>query len=106
MSTTRKFDGLEIAVIGISAGFPGSANYRQYWEHLKEGREMITTFSDEELRMRGVSENDIQNPLYVRSEGILENKDCFDSAFFGYRSEEAVLMDPQIRLFHEHCWAA
>lgn len=97
---------MEIAVIGISAGFPGSANYRQYWEHLKEGREMITTFSDEELRMRGVSENDIQNPLYVRSEGILENKDCFDSAFFGYRSEEAVLMDPQIRLFHEHCWAA
>jgi acyl transferase domain-containing protein/acyl carrier protein len=97
---------LEIAVIGISAGFPGSANYRQYWEHLKEGREMITTFSNEELRTRGVSEDDIQNPLYVRSEGILENKDRFDSAFFGYRSEEAALMDPQIRLFHEHCWAA
>lgn len=106
MTSNRRYDGLEIAIIGMSAAFPGSSNYSEYWQHLKEGKEMIKTFSDEELRLRGVSEKEIKDTLYVKSEGILDDKDCFDAFFFGYRSEEATLMDPQVRLFHQHCWSA
>lgn len=106
MSTGKKYDGLEIAIIGISAQFPRSKNYSEFWQNLSQGIEMIETFTDEELRSSGVSEMELQDSLYVRSTGVLKNKDSFDSSFFGYTPEEAALMDPQLRLFHEHCWMA
>lgn len=106
MNSKRKYDGLEIAVIGMSAQFPDSDNYNRFWENLKKGKEMIKTFSRNELIEYGLSAEELDNALYVGSEGTLANKDCFDSGFFGYRPEEAALMDPQIRLFHENCWRA
>ncbi len=102
----KKYDGLEIAIIGISGHFPKSENYRKFWQNLVAGEEMLKTFTDEELRNSGVSENMIQDKLYVKTMGVLDNKDQFDRGFFGYSAEEASFMDPQIRLFHEHCWKA
>ncbi len=102
----RKYDGLEIAVIGISGQFPGSPDHRAYWKNLCEGRELLTSFSDEDLRKSGVSEEALQSGQYVRTVGALENKDFFDRGFFGYSTEETAFMDPQIRLYHEHCWKA
>jgi len=102
----QQYNGLEIAVIGISAQFPGSPDYRRFWHNLAEGRELLYTFSDEDLKERGVPANVIQDPRFVKTVGVVDNKDCFDAAFFGYTPEEALLMDPQIRHFHEHCWKA
>lgn len=103
---SKKYNGLEIAIIGISGQFPGSDNHRRYWENLKEGKELISHFTDEELRQSGVPADTWQNERYVRRLGVLEKKDRFDHRFFGYTAGEAALMDPQIRVFHEHCWKA
>lgn len=104
--TQRKYDGLEIAVIGISGQFPGSEDHRQYWENLLAGKELLKTFTDEELIRTGVSAEAVRDPHYVKTVGILEHKDRFDRGFFNYSVEEVNFMDPQIRIYHEHCWKA
>ncbi|MES1249166.1 MAG: polyketide synthase, partial [Chitinophaga rupis] len=106
MASDKGYSGLEIAIIGISAQFPESRNYREFWQNLKEGKEMIKTFTDEELKKLGVPESALQNKQFVKSAAILSDKDCFDHGFFGSSVEEASFMDPQIRLFHQHCWMA
>lgn len=106
MTSIKKYDGLEIAIIGMSGRFPQSANHRQFWQHLQQGQELLKTYSDEELRQLGVPESSLQDSRYVKTVGVVDNKDCFDAGFFGYGIPEATLMDPQTRLFHEQCWAA
>ncbi|WP_133054017.1 beta-ketoacyl synthase N-terminal-like domain-containing protein, partial [Niastella yeongjuensis] len=107
MSKDNGYSGLEVAIIGMSAQFPGSDDYRQYWKNLQEGRESLTFFTEAELKALHIDEALWQDPSYVRScGGIVNNKDQFDHGFFGYSPEEAALMDPQIRLFHQHCWQA
>ena len=93
-------------MIGLSGKFPGSADYQQYWRNLSEGEELIKTFTDDELMQTGVSEKTLASENYVKSVGIVNNKDHFDPGFFGYSVLEATLMDPQIRIFHQQCWAA
>ncbi len=106
MAESIKYDGLEIAVIGMSGQFPKCPDCKIFWSNLAEGKDLITTFTDEQLKARGVSDAQLHSETYVKSEAILENKDLFDHGFFGYSTEESALMDPQIRLFHEHCWKA
>ncbi|MBW8687217.1 non-ribosomal peptide synthetase/type I polyketide synthase [Chitinophaga rhizophila] len=102
----EKYTGLEIAVVGLSGRFPGSANISEYWENLKGGKNCITTFTDEELSAAGISSMLLENPHYVKANAFLADKQYFDAAFFNYTPDEAELMDPQIRLFHECCWNA
>ena len=98
--------GFEIAVIGMSGRFPGSGNIEEFWENLKNGREGITFFTDEELKEVGMSDKVLQSPRYVKAYGWLDKQLFFDAAFFGYTPAEAELMDPQIRLFHECAYEA
>ena len=104
MNTKSDRTGMEIAVIGMAGRFPGAKNIDEFWENLKQGKESITFFSDEELKEAGVSPAVLQNPNYVKANGILEDFDRFDASFFGYIPSEAAIMAPQIRLFHECVW--
>jgi acyl transferase domain-containing protein/acyl carrier protein len=98
--------GLEIAVIGLAARFPGAPDIARFWDNLENGRESITFFSREELAGSGVDAELLENPRYIGAKGVLEDADCFDAAFFGYSPGEAELMDPQVRIFHECVWTA
>jgi len=98
--------GLEVAVIGMSGRFSGARNIEAFWNNLKDGKEGITFFTEEELKAAGVPEESLRDPNYVKARGIVEGKDSFDAGFFGYIPAEAEVMDPQIRLFHEHTWEA
>lgn len=104
MNTKTNRTGMEIAVIGMTGRFPGAKNIDEFWENLKQGKESITFFTDEELKEAGVPPALLQNPNYVKANGILENFDRFDASFFGYIPSEAAIMAPQIRLFHECVW--
>ncbi|MET4143127.1 polyketide synthase, partial [Pedobacter sp. UYP1] len=106
MALKKEYNGLEIAIIGMSGQFPSSETCRHFWEHLKSGTELLKTFTDDELIEKGMSVGDIQNPRYVKTVGVMDQKEYFDSSFFGYTPEEATFMEPQIRLFHQQCWAA
>ncbi len=99
-------NGLEIAIIGMAARFPGAADVNQFWRNLHDGIESLTRFSDAELTSLGVDPSLVANPDYVKLKPILEHTELFDAGFFGFNPREAEMMDPQHRIFLECAWEA
>lgn len=95
-----------IAVIGMSAKFPGASNVDEYWQNLCVGKECIEFFTDEELASRGVEAALLRNPHYVKAGAVLKGIQEFDAGFFGMNPREAELTDPQQRLALECAWEA
>jgi acyl transferase domain-containing protein/acyl carrier protein len=95
-----------VAVIGLAGRFPHAANLDEFWQNLKNGREVSTFFSQEELLAAGFDPAQIQDPNYVPVRAVLEGGDLFDAAFFGYSPREAQIIDPQQRVFLECAWEA
>ena len=95
-----------VAVIGMAARYPGARDVEQFWRNLRDGRESISFFSDEELLAVGVSPEVLNDPAYVKASGVLEGIDLFDAKFFGFNPREAEMTDPQHRLFLEQAWKA
>src|SRR5271157_1544236 len=80
--TNNKRTGYEIAVIGMSGRFPKAKNLTEYWKNLKEGKEGITYYSDEELIEAGISRELLKNPNYVKAGSVIEGLEEFDAEFF------------------------
>jgi len=106
MSNKMKLTGFEIAIIGMDGRFPGAKNIDEFWNNLKNGIESISFFSEEELMETDISPALLKNPNYVKANGFLEGIEYFDSSFFDYTPGEAIIMDPQVRIFHECTWKA
>ncbi|SHJ71295.1 hybrid non-ribosomal peptide synthetase/type I polyketide synthase, partial [Aquimarina spongiae] len=103
----NEYTGLEIAVIGMSCRFPEANNINEYWKNISEGKESITFYSNQELIDSGVPKNQVENKDYVNSNGgEISDKFGFDAEFFNYTVDEAMLLDPQIRLTHENVYNA
>lgn len=102
----KDLTGLEIAIVGYSGRFAGCESMEDFWQQLADGRSSIHDFSTAELEALGLSANTYESPGYVKSNGILDQKDCFDAEFWGYTPAEAAVMDPQMRIFHECVWEA
>jgi len=98
--------GLEVAIIGMAGRFPGARNLEEFWDNLKKGIESVTFFNDKELAEEGVRPQFLKDPHYVKAMGILEDYEYFDASFFGYTPSEGLVIDPQVRLFHECAWHA
>lgn len=96
----------DIAIIGMAGRFPGADDIHVYWRNLLNELETISTFSEEELRVSGVDEEQIASPGYIRRRGILGNAQYFDASFFDITPRDAEIMDPQHRLFLECSWQA
>ena len=90
----------------MSCRFPGAKNIDEFWLNLREGRESITFFTDQELLASGVDPELLQNPNYVKAGAVLPDIERFDAAFFGFTPREAEIMDVQQRLFLECAWEA
>jgi amino acid adenylation domain-containing protein len=95
-----------IAIIGIAGRFPGADDVDSFWQNLKEGKESIRFFSEEELVEAGIEPELIASPNYIRGTGVLSNVTDFDAEFFSYTPAEAKFIDPQQRLFLETAWQA
>lgn len=95
-----------IAIIGLSGRFPGASNVAAFWKNLREGRESIRVFTEEELLASGASLEVIRDPAYVKACGYLDGIDQFDAAFFGLSPRDAAVFDPQHRFFLECSWEA
>lgn len=72
-------DSLFIAIIGMACRFPGAPDISTFWANLANGVESLA-------RLSAIDE--------------------FDAGFFGYTDGEALLIEPQHRIFLEVCWAA
>jgi phthiocerol/phenolphthiocerol synthesis type-I polyketide synthase E len=91
----------DIAIIGMACRFPGADNVEQFWQHLCEGRESTTFFTDQELLDAGVPQALLDDSRYVKASQIIRGVEMFDADHFGITHEEAELLDPQHRLFLE-----
>jgi acyl transferase domain-containing protein len=98
--------GNHIAVIGMACRYPGSGSLAEFWNNLTAGVEGISRFTREEL------ERELEDPSladeddYVPARGVTEGGDWFDAGFFGYSPLEALVIDPQQRVFMECAWHA
>ncbi|UOK56600.1 hypothetical protein MGI18_17165 [Bacillus sp. OVS6] len=77
-------NGMEIAIVGMSCRFPGGNNVNAFWENLKNGKESVSIFSDEELREAGIDQETIQSPNYVKAGGSITGTEWFDTHLFKY----------------------
>jgi acyl transferase domain-containing protein/thioesterase domain-containing protein/aryl carrier-like protein len=101
VSMSGSNEASSIAVVGMAGRFPGAPNVATFWQNVREGRESIRVFTDEELLAAGERPELLRDPAYVRSCGYLDNIDKFDAAFFGISPRDAAVFDPQHRLFLE-----
>jgi len=104
MSKSENIRDLDIAIIGMSCRFPQANNIQEFWHNLSQGVESIVKFSDQEIEIDNPTLVNDRN--YVKAGAVLENIDLFDADFFNYNPKEAVIIDPQQRIFLECAWEA
>lgn len=97
---------VKLAVVGMAGRFPGAPDIGTFWENLRQGTDSLTEFSVDQLRDRGVPEDVLSHPKWVPAAQLLADADKFDAQFWGIGRREAVLMDPQQRVFLEVAWSA
>jgi 3-oxoacyl-(acyl-carrier-protein) synthase/NAD(P)-dependent dehydrogenase (short-subunit alcohol dehydrogenase family)/acyl carrier protein len=95
--------GRKIAVIGMACRFPGSPSVESFWEHLRNGDDLITEIPDERWDRDAFYSPDRAelNKSYSKWGGFIDRVDLFDAAFFGISDADAVTMDPQQRIMLE-----
>lgn len=98
----------DIAIIGMSARYPGAKDVSELWENLLQGK-----FSVEEIPAHRWDTGRFYDPdpaapgkTCSKVAGLVNDVDRFDAAFFGISPREAELMDPQQRVFLEQTWRA
>ncbi len=106
MKKYANINGLEIAVIGMAGRFPEAKNIEEFWDNLRQGKESISRFTNEELIESGFNKEILDNPKYVKAKGYIKDIEYFDNELFGYSPVESQLMDPQFRLLQECVWEA
>jgi phthiocerol/phenolphthiocerol synthesis type-I polyketide synthase E len=79
----------------MACRFPGAETPEELWKNLVGGVESISSLGHLDAATG-----------HQAACGVVENADRFDAAFFGYAPREALLLDPQHRVFLECSWAA
>jgi 3-oxoacyl-(acyl-carrier-protein) synthase/acyl carrier protein len=97
---------VDLAVVGMAIRVPGASTLDQFWYNLTNEVCSARTFSIEELAAKGVSPEVLGHDDYVRVGYACSDVDKFDYPFWGIAKQEALLMDPQQRLFLETAWHA
>ncbi|OKB66471.1 polyketide synthase [Serratia marcescens] len=87
---------LDVAIIGMSGRFSGAESVPEWWDKLLAG---------EALTQPTCTADDSGNP-WIRLRNMIADPYDFDAAFFNIPPGEALLMDPQQRVFLECCYNA
>ncbi|WP_431825738.1 alpha/beta fold hydrolase [Burkholderia sp. F1] len=99
-------DAPKVAIVGVAGRFPGASSVDAFWRNLTEGVDSLSRFTREQLLAKGVDAAQLDHPDWVSAAQVVGDADKFDALFFGIGPREAVLMDPQHRLFMEVAWTA
>ncbi|WOO37929.1 SDR family NAD(P)-dependent oxidoreductase [Anaerocolumna sp. AGMB13020] len=95
-----------IAIIGAEGIFPGSNDLNDFWDNLKEGRDLITEIPPDRWDWKEYYSEDrlAKNKATSKCGGFIKEVDKFDAPFFNISPMEAELMDPQQRLLLQTVW--
>src|SRR3989338_5677762 len=99
----------DVAIVGVSARFPGHASdCDAFWKVLHGGVDAVTEVPHERWDIDEMYDADplIPNKMNTRSGGFIDGVDLFDADFFGVAPREALFMDPQQGLLLELGWKA
>ncbi|NOK11304.1 type I polyketide synthase [Corallococcus exercitus] len=89
-----------LAVVGLACRLPGAANAAEFWSNLAGGVESITFFGPDG---RPCAEPPTERAVgeAVPAFGLVADAEMFDAAAFGISPQEALMLDPQHRVFLE-----
>ncbi|MET9764611.1 beta-ketoacyl synthase N-terminal-like domain-containing protein [Streptomyces sp. NPDC006372] len=90
-----------MAVIGMAFRLPGADTPEELWRIIRDGTDVITRFTDEELAAAGVPAEEYGAEDFVGASGVLDDIAGFDAQHFAMSAREARLTDPQHRMFLE-----
>lgn len=95
-----------IAVVGLACRLPGADTLDQLWDTVVSGRTTFERVSDDEAAVWGWSAPLRGRPDFVPVRSTMSDIDLFAAEHFGVSPRDAVLMDPQQRVFVETVSAA
>lgn len=98
----------DVAIIGMSARFPGADDVWQYWDNLAAGVDSVTEVPADRWSVDRFYEPGKATPgkTFCKWGGFLRDVDKFDPLFFNISPLEAEALDPQQRLFLQESWRA
>jgi polyketide synthase PksN len=103
-------DDEAIAIIGIHGYYPRAASLDDYWENLKNGRDLVSLVPANRWSYEELYDADPaaarDGKVYCKWGAFVDDHDTFDPRFFNIPTEEAKILDPQERLFLQSVWAA
>ena len=104
-STRRSIEKVKngkVAIIGMSCRLPGANNIQEYWENLKEGKDLIGDVPKERWNaLDYYTPGGGLDKSYTDKGGFIKNAGFFDGVYFGISNDEAISMDPQQRIVLE-----
>lgn len=95
-----------IAIIGMSGVMPKSDSLEEFWSNIEDEKDLITEIPKDRWDFKEIYGNPMRevNKTNIKWGGFMNEVDKFDPLFFGISPKEAVLMDPQQRIFLETVW--
>jgi polyketide synthase PksM len=98
----------DIAVIGMSGQYGSAKDLDAFWNTLVTGQSLIKEVPSDrwDVTQHYDSDKEAVDKTYSKWGSFLEGIDEFDPTFFKISGREAENMDPQQRLFLQHCWKA
>lgn len=104
----KHYDKDTVAIVGISGRFPGSEDLNDFWQQLRDKKNMITEIPSDRWDWKAIYGDPASDPAKTKAKwgGFISDIDKFDALFFGISPAEAMLMDPQQRIFIEAVYTA
>jgi polyketide synthase PksN len=101
---------MRIAIVGVHGRFPKSQDLHEYWDNLRQGRDLITVVPPDRWDQGELYHPDpamaADGKIYCKWGGFLDDHDKFDARFFNIAAQDACVIDPQERLMLESAWSA
>lgn len=95
-----------IVIVGVAGRYPKADTIEALWENISSGKDCITEIPcdrwNESIYYEPHTEDERKH--YVKWGGFISDIKSFDNLFFHISAKEAILMDPQERLFLQVVW--
>ena len=97
----------DIAVIGMSGLMAQSSDLDQFWNNLKDKKDLVKEIPIDHWDYRPWYDEKIgaKNKTYCKWGSFIDDVDKFDASFFNISPREAEWMDPQMRLLLQSIYA-